>query len=103
ARLLCTERRPHSGRGERLCGRALSSPAELDRAGVSQARLLQEARQRRPLRGVGTAGPPSVGSARGVQVVTVVQRSCGGRRAWRTRPPPCVFTSRIRSRGNEKK
>ncbi len=64
--------RPHPGRGERLSGRALSGPAELDREGVSQAHLLQQARQRRPLRGVGTAGAPGVGPARGVQVATVV-------------------------------
>ncbi len=40
---------------ERFSWRAISSPAELDREGVSQTHLLQQARQRRPLCGVGTA------------------------------------------------
>jgi hypothetical protein len=45
----------HPGCRQRLSWRAMSSPAELDRAGVSQAHLLQQARQGRPLRGAGTA------------------------------------------------
>ena len=40
---------------ERLSWRAVSSPAELDGAGVSQTHLLQQGRQGRPLRGLGTA------------------------------------------------
>ena len=56
ARLLRPEERPHPGRRERLSGGALSGPAELDGEGVSQAHLLQQARQRRPLRGLGATG-----------------------------------------------
>src|SRR5258705_5081045 len=55
ARLLCPEARCDPRRGERVSRRALSSAAELDGAGLSQARLLQQARQGRALRGMGTA------------------------------------------------
>ena len=56
ARLLRAEGRRHPGRRERLSRRDLRGPAELGGAGVSQAHPLQQARQRRPLRGVGAAG-----------------------------------------------
>ena len=45
----------HPGGRERLSRRALSGPAELGGAGVSQTDPLQQARQRRALRGLGTA------------------------------------------------
>ena len=50
--------RLHPGSRERLSRRAIRSPPELDRAGVSRAHLLQEARQGRPLRRVGAARAP---------------------------------------------
>ena len=49
------EGRQDPGRRERLPRRDLCSAAELGRAGVSQAHPLQQARQGRPLRGLGTA------------------------------------------------
>jgi len=48
--------------------RALSSPAELGRAGVSQPRPLQPAAQGRALRRLGAAEVPVRGDARGLQV-----------------------------------
>ena len=47
--------RLHPGCRERLSRRALSSPAELGGAGVSQTDPLQQGRQGRALRGLGTA------------------------------------------------
>ena len=47
--------RQDPGCRERLSRRALPGPAELGGAGLSQAHPLQQARQRRPLRGLGTA------------------------------------------------
>ena len=48
--------RHHPGCRERLSRRDLCGAAELGGAGVSQAHPLQQARQRRPLRGLGAAG-----------------------------------------------
>ena len=48
-------RRLGPGRRERLSRRELPGPAQLDTAGVPQPHLLQPARRRRPLRGLGTA------------------------------------------------
>ena len=45
------------GRGDRLPRRAVRGAAQLGRAGVSEAHLLQRGRQGRPLRGVGAAAP----------------------------------------------
>ena len=59
ARVLRAEGRPHPGRRERLRRRALPGAEELDGEGVSEARLLQPARQGRPLRRVGAAGGSS--------------------------------------------
>ena len=57
---------------ERLPRRALSSPAELGRARVfRQPHPLQQARPRRPLRGVGTAGPVHRGNAGRVPVIAL--------------------------------
>ena len=55
ASVLRPDGRHDSRRRERLPGRALSGAAELGGAGVSQAHPLQQARQGRPLRGLGTA------------------------------------------------
>jgi hypothetical protein len=46
------------------------APPELDRAGVSQTDPLQQARQRRPLRGLGTAPAAFGRSSRGLQIAT---------------------------------
>src|SRR2546425_3094571 len=56
ARVLCAEKRPDPGRSDRLSGRALSGPEELDRESVSQAHSLQQGRKGWPLRRVGAAG-----------------------------------------------
>ena len=55
-RVFQRQRRLHPGCCERLPRRTLSSPAELGREGVSQTHPLQQARQRRALCGLGTAG-----------------------------------------------
>ena len=68
ARLLRSEERRDPGRGERLPGRALSGPAELGGAGVPEAHVLQEARQGRTLRCLGTAEGPFRGYSRGPEV-----------------------------------
>ena len=52
---------------ERLSRRALSGPAELGGAGVSQAHPLQQGRQGRPLRGLGAAEAPYGRASRGLQ------------------------------------
>ena len=83
-----------------LSGRDRSVPAELGRAGVSQTDPLQQARQRRPLRGLGTAealseevrvGFRSLRSA--LAKVGVIPRwltiRVGGRRASNSRKPFC--------------
>ena len=56
AGVFCPEERPHPGRRQRFSRGALSGAAELDGEGLSQAHLLQQARQGRSLRGVGAAG-----------------------------------------------
>ena len=54
--LLRRQEHHHPVRHQRLSRRALSGPAELGRTGLpQQSHLLQRARPRRPLRGVGTA------------------------------------------------
>src|SRR6185436_14044700 len=55
ASLLRGQRREGPGRREYLRRRDLPGSAQLDRAGVSQPRLLQAARQGRPLCGLGAA------------------------------------------------
>ena len=64
AGLLRAQGSRHPGRGERLSRRDLHGAAQLDGAGVSQARPLQQARQGRALRGVGTAGASPRNSGR---------------------------------------
>src|SRR3954464_1231088 len=66
-RIFQCERRLHTSRRERLPLRTLSSPAELGGKGLSQPYLLQEARERWALRGLGTATPLVRGRARGLQ------------------------------------
>ena len=55
AGLLRHQGRRDPGRRDRLPGRAVPGPAELGRAGLSQAHPLQPRRQGRPLRRLGTA------------------------------------------------
>ena len=69
--LLRPEGRHHPGRRERLSRRDLSGPAELGGEGVSQAHPLQQARQGRPLRGLGTAATLFRRDARGVQITAL--------------------------------
>ena len=60
-------------------GEQYRGPAELDRAGVSQAHLLQQGRQGRPLRRLGAAAALRGRGARGVQVAALggrVRTSC---------------------------
>ena len=52
--------------------------AELDGAGVSQTHLFQQARQGRPLRGVGTAGALHDRNARRLQIAAVERRNAAG-------------------------
>ena len=54
-RLFQRQRRLDPGGRDDLSWRAIPSPAELDRTGLSQADLLQRGRQGRPLRGLGAA------------------------------------------------
>jgi mono/diheme cytochrome c family protein len=61
-----------ASRGERLSRRELSSPAKLDRAGVSQTHLLQPSRQRRTLRGLGTAKALFRRGSRGLQIAAQI-------------------------------
>ena len=56
------------GSRERLPGRALSGPAQLGGAGVSQAHRRQQTPQRRPLRGLGTAATLRRRCSRGLQI-----------------------------------
>ena len=95
-RLLGRQGRQHPGRGERVSRRAISSAAELDRASVSEAHLLQRARQGRPLRGVGTAAALRLRGARRLQVVAqVAVRDRGqGQRARSARRSCHVLLSR---------
>ena len=58
---------------ERLSGRALCGSAELGGAGVSQTHPLQQARQGRPLRGLGTAASLLQRDAGGVPLATPSQ------------------------------
>jgi len=75
---------------KRLPRRALSSSAQLGRARVSpQPHPLQQARPRRPLRRLGTAGPVLRGDARRVQVAALTRQPAGGTiRLWAKRGSP---------------
>ena len=64
--------RRHPGRRERFPRRALSMPAKLGRAGVSETHLLQQARQRRTLRRLRTAGAFHHRAASRTQVAPLV-------------------------------
>jgi hypothetical protein len=66
-RVFQCQRRLHPGYRKRLPRRTLSSPAELGGAGVSQTDPLQQARQRRSLRGMGTAETVLRRGSRGLQ------------------------------------
>ena len=84
ASVLPADGRLHPGCRERLSRRALSGSAELDGAGVSQTDPLQQARQRRALRGLGTAGALLPGAARQLPIAAQLveaQRARGGT-AW---------------------
>jgi pimeloyl-ACP methyl ester carboxylesterase len=69
-----TQKRPNPGSRERLPGRDLCSSAQLGREGFSQAHLLQQASQRRPLRGLGAAGVLCVRRSCSVQVTAHIDR-----------------------------
>jgi pimeloyl-ACP methyl ester carboxylesterase len=65
---LRSQRRRHSGRRERLPGRAVPGSAELGGARVSQTHPLQQTRQRRAFRGLGAAEALFRRSSRRLQV-----------------------------------
>jgi hypothetical protein len=67
-RILRRQGRHRPGSGERLPSRALSGPAELDRAGQSQPHLLQRSRYGQPLRRLARAGPLHHRGASRIQV-----------------------------------
>ena len=98
--LLCHEERRYPGCRERLSRRALYSPAELGGAGVSQAHPLQQARQRRALRGLGTAAALFRRGSRGLQTTAhIVEQNrttliCLTRRAVNT-PNPALKPDRV--------
>src|SRR5262249_3439893 len=73
--LFRSQARLHPGCRERFPRRDLCCPAELDRADVPQAHLLQQARKRRSLRGVGTTGTFHEGTSGCVRTVAL-QSSC---------------------------
>ena len=74
---VCPEERCHPGCRERFSGRALYGIAELGGESVSQAHLLQQTRQRRPLRCVGAARAVHVRTQSGVSVAALKPRgSC---------------------------
>jgi hypothetical protein len=68
-RLLRRQGRHDPGRRERLPRRNLCGPEKLSRAGLSQTHPLQQARQRRPLRSLGTAGALHRRDASVIQIV----------------------------------
>ena len=72
AGLFRRQRRHHPGCRERLSRRDLCSSAKLDRAGVSQAHPLQQARQGRALCGVGTAATLYTRASHGLQITTQI-------------------------------
>ena len=80
ADILRRQGRLRPGRRERLPRRALSGSAKLGGDGVSQARPLQQARQGRPLRGLGAAAAAHAGDTRGPPVASLVGRREGGGR-----------------------
>src|SRR5215207_3004989 len=65
--------RLHSGSGERLSGRSLSGAAELGRGGLSQPHLLQQARKRRALRGMGAAAAVLRRGTRGLKIIALAR------------------------------
>ena len=67
------------GGRERLSRRELPGPAQLDRAGVSQPHLLQPARPRRPLRGLGTAATLRARGPRRPQATAQIAVPAGSR------------------------
>jgi hypothetical protein len=67
-------KRPNPGSRERLPGGDLCSSAQLGGEGFSQAHLLQQASQRRPLRGLGAAGVLCVRRSCSVQVTAHIDR-----------------------------
>src|SRR6185503_15102134 len=66
-RLLHSEGCRHPGCRERLSRRGLYSPAELGSPRLSEAHLLQQARQRRSLRGLGATATLRTRGSRGLQ------------------------------------
>src|SRR5437867_6793700 len=56
-----------------------SASAELGGAGISQARALQQARQRRALRGLGTAETPLRGGTGGLEIAAQIADKERGR------------------------
>ena len=79
--LLRREGRHDPGRRERLPRRDLCGAEELGREGLSQAHPLQQARQRRPLRGLGTAGALHCRDAGVVQIAAPIDLKWKRRRA----------------------
>ena len=77
--LLRREGHQDPGRRERLPRRDLRGPAELGGEGVSQADPLQQARQRRPLRGLGAAGALRCGASSRVQDAAQVDLNASAR------------------------
>ena len=71
-RLFQRQGRLHPGGGKRLPGRSLSGPSKLGGAGVSTTHLLQQARQRRALCGLGTAATPFRRGSRGLQITAQI-------------------------------
>jgi pimeloyl-ACP methyl ester carboxylesterase len=70
-RVLQREGRLYPGCRKRLSGRDRSVPAQLGRAGVSQTDPLQQARQRRPLRGIRATPASFRRDSRGLQIAAV--------------------------------
>ena len=77
ARLLRRQRRHHSNRRQRVSARDLHGAAELVRKSVSETRLLQEARRRRPLCRLGTAATLFRRRSRDVPLACEVARRAG--------------------------
>ena len=96
ARALQRRRRLRRGGRERLSRRELPSPAQLDRTGVSQPYLLQPARPRRPLRGLGTAATfLSRGPRRLQATAQIVEQGIPAteERSWRSAQASTRFTT----------
>src|SRR5437588_5479634 len=86
---------------ERLSRRTLSTPTELGRAGVSQTNPLQQARQRRALRGLEAAATFLRRGSRGLQIAAQLVEAGRTRSetGWRgstsslSRGAPLLFTN----------